>query len=217
MVQEKLAIEGGEPSVKQPLPPWPFFNDETIDAAIEPLRTGKVNYWTGNLGMAFERRFADWNGAKHCIMTTNGTSALHTAVAGLGIGPGDEVIVPSYTFIATSFCVVQAGAIPVFADVRREDHCIDPADMERKMTNRTKAVIPVHLYGNVCEMDEIVRIANEHDVFVVEDSAEAHGALYKGRKVGTLGNAGCFSFCQNAAPKDEFDEFITDSKEKWRR
>ena len=194
---EKLAVEGGEPVIKGPLPPWPWFTDEIIEAAMEPLRTGKVNYWTGSLGMEFEKRFAEWNGAKYCITTTSGTSALHTAVAGLNIGPGDEVIVPSYTFIATSFCVVQAGAIPVFADVRRHDHCIDPADIERKITKRTRAIIPVHLYGNVAEMDEIMEIAEKHGLFVVEDAAEAHGAIYKGRKVGTIGHAGCFSFCQN--------------------
>jgi len=195
--EEKLAIEGGEPAIKEPLPPWPWFTEEIIQAAMEPLRTGKVNYWTGKLGMEFERKFAEWNGAKYCITTTSGTSALHTAVASLGIGPGDEVIVPSYSFIATAFCVLQAGAIPVFADVRREDHCIDPEDVKRKITKRTRAIIPVHLYGNVCEMDEIMEIAEKYDLFVIEDCAEAHGALYKGKKVGTIGHAGCFSFCQN--------------------
>ena len=197
MSGEKPAIEGGEPIIKEPLPSWPWFTDEIIEAAMEPLRTGKVNYWTGSIGMEFERRFAEWNGAKYCVTTTSGTSALHTAVASLGIGPGDEVIVPSYTFIATSFCVVQAGAIPVFADVRREDHCIDPADIERKVTKRTRAVIPVHLYGNVCEMDEIMEVAEKYNLYVIEDCAEAHGALYKGKKVGTIGHVGCFSFCQN--------------------
>jgi len=194
---ETLAIEGGEPIVKETLPPWPWFTEEIIQAATEPLRTGKVNYWTGELGMEFEKKFAEWNGAKMCTTTTNGTSALHTAVAALDIGPGDEVIVPSYTFIATSFCVVQAGAIPVFADVRRHDHCIDPEDIEKKITKRTKAVIPVHLYGNLAEMDEILEVAEKHDLFVIEDVAEAHGALHKGRKAGTIGHLGCFSFCQN--------------------
>jgi len=195
--EDQLAIEGGEPAVATPLPPWPWFDEDTIKAAMEPLRSGKVNYWTGSLGMEFERRFAQWNGSKHCITTTSGTRALHTAVASLGIGPGDEVIVPSYTFIATSFCVLQAGAIPVFADVRKEDHCIESDDVERKVTKRTRAIIPVHLYGNVCEMDGILEVAAQNDLKIVEDCAEAHGALYKGRKVGTLGNAGCFSFCQN--------------------
>jgi len=197
MAGDRLAIEGGEPTISEPLPPWPWFTEEIIQAAMEPLRSGRVNYWTGELGMKFEESFARWNGSKYCITTTSGTSALHTAVASLGIGPGDEVIVPSYTFIATSFCVVQAGAIPVFADVRRNDHCIDPEDIERKITDRTAAIIPVHLYGNVCEMDEILEVAEKHDLKVIEDCAEAHGATYKGKKVGTLGDVGCFSFCQN--------------------
>lgn len=194
---EKLAVDGGEPTIREPLPTWPWFTEDIIHAAMEPLRTGKVNYWTGKLGMEFENAFAKWNGSKYCITTTNGTSALHTAVAALGIGPGDEVIVPSYTFIATSFCVGQAGGIPIFADVRRHDHCIDPEDIERKVTKRTRAIIPVHLYGNVAEMDEIMKIANRHDLKIIEDCAEAHGAIYKGQKVGTMGYVGCFSFCQN--------------------
>ncbi len=197
MNKGKLALEGGEPVIKESLPTWPQFDEETIEFAMESLRTGKVNYWTGELGREFERKWAEWNGVKHAITTTNGTSALHTAVASLGIGPGDEVIVPSYTFIATSFCVVQAGAIPVFADVRKEDHCIDPEDIERKITSRTRGIIPVHLYGNVCEMDEIMRVAKKYDLYVIEDCAQAHGALYKGKKVGTFGDAGCFSFCQS--------------------
>jgi dTDP-4-amino-4,6-dideoxygalactose transaminase len=198
MSENRLALEGGIPTISEGLlPSWPSFDEDTINAAVEPLRSGKVNYWTGELGMEFERRFAAWNGSKFCISTTSGTSALHTAIASLGVGPGDQVIVPSYTFIATSFCVVQAGAIPVFADVRRESHCIDPDDVEAKTTERTKAVIPVHLYGNICEMDGIMEVARKHGIYVVEDCAEAHGALFKGRKVGTIGHAGCFSFCQN--------------------
>jgi dTDP-4-amino-4,6-dideoxygalactose transaminase len=194
---DKLAIDGGEPTIQDGLPHWPWFDEATIRAAAEPLRNGKVNYWTGELGHEFERKFAEWCGAGHCISTTNGTSALHTALAGLEIGPGDEVIVPSYTFIATSFCVIQSGAIPIFADVRKEDHCIDPEDVASKIGERTKAVIPVHLYGNVCEMGELMEVAEAHDLRVIEDCAQAHGAEYHGRRVGTIGDAGCFSFCQN--------------------
>jgi dTDP-4-amino-4,6-dideoxygalactose transaminase len=193
----ELAIDGGKPTIEGKLPPWPWFGEDTVEAAVTPLRSGEVNYWTGELGKKFETEFAEWNGVANCITTTNGTSALHTAISSLGVGPGDEVIVPSYTFIATSFCVVQAGAIPVFADVNREDHCLDPDDAEGRITRRTKAIIPVHLYGNVCEMDRICEIAEGNDLFVVEDAAEAHGAEYKGRNAGTIGDAGCFSFCQN--------------------
>ncbi len=193
----RLAIEGGTPTIEEDLPLWPWFGEETIRAAMQPLRSGEINYWTGDTGKQFEREFAEWNGVSQAVTTTNGTSALHTAVSSLGIGPGDEVIVPSYTFIATSFCVVQAGAIPVFADVRREDHCMDPDDLERKISPRTRAMIPVHLYGNLCDMDRINEIASENDLLVIEDAAEAHGAEYRGQKAGSMGDAGCFSFCQN--------------------
>jgi len=196
-MSERLAIEGGKPTIQEKLPTWPWFSEETIKAAMEPLKTGKVNYWTGSLGMEFEKKFAKWCGTKYGISTSNGTSALHTALGALNIGPGDEVITVPYTFIASSFSIVQAGAIPVFADVRREDHCIDPADIERKITRRTRVIIPVHLYGNVCEMDEIMAIAKKYNLLVIEDAAEAHGALYKGKKVGSIGDVGAFSFCQN--------------------
>lgn len=194
---KKLAVNGGEPIITEELPSWPWFDEDTIQAVIEPLRKGEINYWTGSLGRKFEEEFAKWNGSKYCVSTSSGTSALHTAIAALGIGPGDEVITTPYTFIASSFSVVQAGAIPVFVDVHKEDHCIDPHEVEKKVTERTKAIIPVHLYGNVCDMDEIMEVAKRYDLFVIEDAAEAHGAVYKGKKVGTIGHLGCFSFCQN--------------------
>lgn len=198
MEKEKLAIDGGKPVGEGVVfPGWPNFTEEIINAAMEPLKTGKVNYWTGKKGQEFEKRFAEWNGSKYAISTTNGTSALHVALAGLEIGPGDEVIVPSYTFIASSFCVLQAGAIPVFADVDKKTHCISAKDIEAKITDRTRAIIPVHLYGNVCDMDEIMAIAKRHKLYVIEDCAEAHGATYKGKKVGTMGNVNAFSFCQS--------------------
>lgn len=198
MVKEKLAIDGGRAvgeGVK--FPHWPSFSEETIKAVVEPLKSGQVNYWTGKKGQEFERRFAEWNGSKYAISTTNGTSALHVALAGLEIGPGDEVIVPSYTFIASSFCILQAGAIPVFADADLKTHCLSPKDIEAKITKRTRAIIPVHLYGNVCDMDEIMSIAKKHNLYIIEDCAQAHGATYKGKKVGTIGHAGAFSFCQS--------------------
>ncbi len=192
-----LAINGGTAAVKDPLPPWPCFDEATLNAALEPLRTGKVNYWTGTKGMEFERRFAEWNGSRFAISTTNGTSALHTALAGLGIGPGDEVIVPSYTFIATSFSVWQAGAVPRFADVNKEDHCLSVDSAAALITERTKAIMPVHLYGNVVDMDPILDLARKHNLYVIEDNAEAYGGEYKGRKTGSIGHAGACSFCQN--------------------
>lgn len=195
----KLAIHGGPKAITKPLPGWPQFSAAGKKAALEPPETGQVNYWTGKKGLEFEEKWARYNGARFAVSTSNGTSALHTALAAAGIGPGDEVIVPSYTFIASSFAIVQAGAIPVFADVNRADHCISAKDLEAKITRRTRGIVVVHLYGNVCEMDPIMRVARRHGLFVLEDCAQAHGGEYKGKKVGTIGHAGAFSFCQSKA------------------
>lgn len=196
-MRENLAINGGPKAVKQKLPGWPQFSEKAIRDVEEVLRSGKVNYWTGKCGIEFERRFAEWQGSKHAISVATGTAALHVALAALGIGPGDEVIVPSYTFIASSFSVVQAGAIPRFADVNLEDHCISTESAERLITERTRAIMPVHLYGNVCDMDKVWALAKKYSLFVVEDNAEAYGGEFRGKKTGSLGHvAGC-SFCQN--------------------
>ena len=196
-VSGKLAIDGGPRAVPHRLPHWPQFDPKGIDAVVELLRAGKVNYWTGPQGMAFEEEFARWQGSRFAISTSSGTAALHVCLAALGIGPGDEVIVPSYTFIATSFAVVQAGAIPRFADVNLEDHCMSVASAEQLITPRTKALLPVHLYGNVCDMDPLLDLARRHNLVVIEDNAEAIGGEYKGRKTGTLGRMAACSFCQN--------------------
>jgi len=192
-----LAVNVGPKAVTNKLKGWPNFDESAIRAVEDVLRSGKVNYWTGKCGMEFEKRFAEWQGSKYAVSVATGTAALHVALTSLGIGPGDEVIVPSYTFIATSFSVVQAGAIPRFADVNLDDHCLSVESAEKLVNERTKAVMPVHLYGNVCDMDQIRAFANKHDLFVIEDNAEAFGGSYKGKKTGTLGEiAGC-SFCQN--------------------
>ena len=196
-MNETLALNGGPKSVPGPLPHWPCLNEAAIEDVVATLRSGKVNYWTGERGMEFERRFAAWQGSLFAVSTSNGTSALHTALAGLGIGPGDEVIVPSYTFIATSFAVVQAGAVPRFADVNRDDHCISVESAAKLVNRRTKAIIVVHLYGNVADMDPIRDFARAHNLLVVEDNAQAFGGEYKGRKTGTLGDIAACSFCQN--------------------
>lgn len=196
-VSEKLAIDGGPKAVTNKLVGWPKFDEKAIEAVTEVLRSGKVNYWTGPHGMEFEKRFAAWQGSKYAISVATGTAALHVALAALGIGPGDEVIVPSYTFIATSFSVVQAGAIPRFADVNLDDHCISIESAEKLVNRRTKAIIPVHLYGNVCDMDKIHAFAKKHNLFVIEDNAEAFGGVYKGKKTGTLSDMAACSFCQN--------------------
>ncbi|MBR2886367.1 MAG: aminotransferase class V-fold PLP-dependent enzyme, partial [Clostridia bacterium] len=167
-------------------PGWPQFAPETLEDVLEPIKTGKVSYWTGKKGMEFEEMFAKWMGAKMAISCTNGTAALHIALASLNIGPGDEVIVPSYSFIASSFSVVQAGAIPVFADVT-DDHTIDPACIEALITKRTKAIIVVHLYGVVADMGPVLEIAKKHNLKVVEDCAQCIGGEYKGIKAGLIG------------------------------
>ena len=195
-MSEELAINGGPKTVEGSFPLWPQFAEKTMTDIIEPLKNGKVNYWTGPKGMEFENKFAKWVGAKMAISCTSGTSAVHIAVGGLNIGPGDEVIVPSYTFIASSFAVLQAGAIPVFCDCT-EDHTIDPAKIEGLITDRTKAVIVVHLYGIICDMDAIMDIARKYNLKVIEDSAQCLGGEYKGKKVGTVGDIGTFSFCQS--------------------
>jgi dTDP-4-amino-4,6-dideoxygalactose transaminase len=194
---EKLAIKGGPRTVNSKLVGWPNFDENAIRAVEDVLRSGKVNYWTGPKGMQFEKEFAEWQGSKYAISVATGTAALHVALTALGIGPGDEVIVPSYTFIASSFSVVQAGAIPRFADVNIEDHCISVESAEKLVNERTKAIMPVHLYGNVCDMDRIHDFAKKYNLLVIEDNAEAYGGSFKGKKTGTLGDiAGC-SFCQN--------------------
>ena len=193
----KLAVDGGPKTVTNKLVGWPQFDEKAIKSVEDVLRSGKVNYWTGPRGMEFEEKFAAWQGSKYAVSVATGTAALHTALAALGIGPGDEVIVPSYTFIATSFSVVQAGAIPRFADVNIDDHCISIASAENLITPRTKAIIPVHLYGNVCDMDPLMEFAKKHNLKVIEDNAEAFGGYYKGRKTGTIGHMAACSFCQN--------------------
>ena len=194
---EGLAIDGGPKSVTNKLAGWPQFDEKAINAVQEVLSSGKVNYWTGPKGMEFERKFAEWQGSKYAISASSGTAALHIALSALGIGPGDEVIVPSYTFIASSFSIVQAGAVPRFADVNIDDHCISVESAEKLVNERTKAIMAVHLYGNVCDMDGILDFASKYNLFVIEDNAEAFGGVYKGKKTGTLGDVAACSFCQN--------------------
>lgn len=196
-MSEKLAIQGGPKTVTSKMVGWPNFSEEAIKAVENVLRSGKVNYWTGSRGREFEEKFAEWQGSKYAISVATGTAALHVGLTAMGIGPGDEVIVPSYTFIASSFSVVQAGAIPRFADVNIDDHCISIESAEKLVNERTKAIMPVHLYGNVCDMDKINAFAKKHNLFVIEDNAEAYGGSFKGVKTGVLGDIAACSFCQN--------------------
>jgi dTDP-4-amino-4,6-dideoxygalactose transaminase len=193
----KLAMDGGPKAVTNKLAGWPQFDEKAICAVQDVLRSGKVNYWTGPKGMEFERKFAEWQGSKFAVSASSGTAALHIALSALGIGPGDEVIVPSYTFIASSFSIVQAGAVPRFADVNIDDHCISVESAEKLVNERTRAIMAVHLYGNVCDMDDILDFGRKYNLYVVEDNAEAFGGEYKGKKTGTLGDIAACSFCQN--------------------
>ncbi|MDD3954250.1 MAG: aminotransferase class V-fold PLP-dependent enzyme, partial [Lentisphaeria bacterium] len=192
----KLAIDGGEKIFKGAFPGWPSFDPAVYDKVVDILKSGKVNYWTGNVGKEFEKKWSEFLGVRNSMSVANGTAALHVALASLNIGPGDEVICPSYSFIASSFCIMQAGALPVFADVR-EDHVIDPTDIENKITERTKGIVVVHLYGVVADMDPILAIAKKYNLKVVEDCAQCFGGVYKGKICGTIGHVGCFSFCQS--------------------
>ncbi len=192
----QLAINGGEKVFNGSFPAWPAFDPACYDKVIDILKTGKVNYWTGKVGMAFEKAWAEWLGVRNAISVTNGTAALHVALSSLGIGPGDEVICTSYSFIASSFCALQAGALPVFVDVAT-DHLMNPDKIEAAITERTKAIVVVHLYGMVADMDPILAVAKKHGLKVIEDCAQCFGGIYKGRKAGTIGDVGCFSFCQS--------------------
>ncbi len=190
-----LAINGGPKTWNKKLPVWPQFNPDVDDIILKILHSGKVNYWTGNYGTLFEEKWSEWLGCKYSISVSSGTSALHTALLSLDIGSGDEVICTPYSFIASSYCVLQCGALPVFCDVGT-DHLIDPQKIEENINERTKAILVVHLYGMVVDMDPILEIAKKYNLYVVEDCAQCFGGLYKGKKVGTIGTIGCFSFCQ---------------------
>ncbi|QEZ44081.1 DegT/DnrJ/EryC1/StrS family aminotransferase [Cupriavidus oxalaticus] len=177
--------------------PWPSFTDEEADAVRQLLLSNRVNYWTGSQCREFEREFATWCGVPHAVTLANGTLALDVALKALGIGAGDEVVVTPRTFLASISCVVNAGATPVFADVDPESGNLSAATIACVLTPRTRAVICVHLGGLPCEMDPIMALARRHGLKVIEDCAQAHGARYRGRPVGSIGDVGCWSFCQD--------------------
>ncbi|WP_447930981.1 DegT/DnrJ/EryC1/StrS family aminotransferase [Sphingopyxis fribergensis] len=185
--------------MQNPLPAssWPSFSDEEVAAAAAVIASNKVNYWTGQEGRAFEREFAEWAGTTHAIALANGTLALDVALKAMNIGPGDEVIVTPRTFIASASTVVNAGATPVFADVDADSGNISAATIAAVLTEKTKAIIPVHLAGWPCDMDAIMALAAERDLWVVEDCAQAHGAKVGDRSVGSIGHVGAWSFCQD--------------------
>ncbi len=180
-----------------PFSPWPSFTEEEANAARDVILSNKVNYWTGQETRSFEKEFAAWSGTEYAVALANGTVALDLALKALGIGAGDEVIVTSRTFLASVSSIVNAGAVPVFADVDLDSQNFTAETIRPVLTPRTKALICVHLAGWPCDMDPIMALANEHGLKVIEDCAQAHGAYYKGRPVGSIGHIGAWSFCQD--------------------
>lgn len=178
-------------------PAWPSFTQEEAEAIFHTLLSNKVNYWTGNECREFEKEFATWCGTQYAVALANGTVALDVALKSLNIGQGDEVIVTSRTFLASVSCIITAGATPVFADINRNNQNICAETIRPVITPKTRAIICVHLAGWPCEMDEIMQLATEHNLYVIEDCAQAHGATYKGKTVGSIGHIGAWSFCQD--------------------
>jgi len=179
------------------LAPWPSFTPEEAEAIKSVLLSNKVNYWTGTEGREFEREFSEWSGSAHTVALANGTLALDVALKALGVGEGDEVVVTPRSFIASASTVVNAGAAPVFADVDYDSGNISAETIAEVLTDRTSAVIPVHLAGWPCEIGAIIASCTSHGIRVVEDCAQAHGATIDGRSVGTIGDIGAWSFCQD--------------------
>ena len=218
-VGNELAVEGGSALRNRPVAPWPHFGHEEIEAAAAVLRSGKVNYWTGEEGRLFEHEFAAFTGTRYAVALATGTVALELALYALGIGPGDEVIVPSRTFIASASCAVMRGAVPVCVDVDRDSQTITPETIRPAVSRRTKAIIAVHLAGWPCDMDSILSLARSLGIKVIEDCAQALGATYKDRPVGSLGDVGAFSFCQDKilTTGGEGGMITTNDKEVWNR
>jgi dTDP-4-amino-4,6-dideoxygalactose transaminase len=195
--KDDLAINGGQCVRTRKFAPWPSLSEDEVEAASAVLRSGKLNYWTGDEIRRFEDEFASFAGCRHAIAVANGTVALELALYSLGIGPDAEVVVPSRTFVASASCVVMRGAKPVFADVDPISQTLTAKSIRKVLTTRTKAIIAVHLAGWPCDMDPMIELAREHGLSIIEDCAQAHGATYKGRPVGSLGDVAAFSFCQD--------------------
>ena len=190
-----LAIKGGSPVRTEPFTDWPAHDGRERELLLEVLESGVWSFG-GPREHEFAERFAQFCSASRVLCVANGSVTLEIALRALGVGPGDEVIVPALTWTATAWAAVQVGAVPVFADIREADWCIDPADVRAKISARTRAVIPVHLYNQIAEMDDILAIAREHSLWVIEDCAHAHGSRWGDRGIGTLGDVGSFSFQQ---------------------
>ncbi|MDK2597616.1 DegT/DnrJ/EryC1/StrS family aminotransferase [Pseudoalteromonas obscura] len=200
-----------------PFSPWPSFTQQEADAVTRVVLSNKVNYWTGTEGREFENEFATWADSEYAVALGNGTLALDIALKALDVGAGDEVITTPRTFLASASSIVTAGASPVFADVDLNSQAITADSIKAVLTAKTKAVIVVHLAGMTAEMDEIMALSKEHGFYVIEDCAQAHGAKYKGRSVGSIGHIGAWSFCQDKimTTGGEGGMVTTNSKELW--
>jgi len=209
----KLALHGGTPVRREPFPSWPRIAAEDEDNVMDVLRSGEWFRGTsGRWAKEFEEKYAALTGTKHCLATANGTSALFTSLSALGVGPGDEVIVPPYTFVATINVVLLVHAIPVFVDSDIETSQIDASKIEAAITERTRAIIPVHLGGSVADMDAIMAVASKRKIPVIEDACQSHLAEWKGKKAGSIGATGCFSFqVSKNLPSGEGGAIITDN------
>jgi dTDP-4-amino-4,6-dideoxygalactose transaminase len=202
-----------------PFSPWPSFTQQEADAVSQVLLSNKVNYWTGQECRQFEQEFTEWTGSKYAIALGNGTLALDVALQALDIGVGDEVVVTPRTFIASISSVVNAGATPIFADIDEATGNITAETIKAVLTDKTKGIVCVHLAGWPCDMDSIMALADKHDLYVIEDCAQAHGARYKGRSVGSIGHIGAWSFCQDKimTTGGEGGMVTTDSEQLWRK
>ncbi|WP_165089025.1 DegT/DnrJ/EryC1/StrS family aminotransferase [Neisseria yangbaofengii] len=201
------------------LSPWPSFTQEEADAVSRVLLSNKVNYWTGTECREFEKEFAQYIGTEYAVALSNGTLALDVALKAMGIGAGDDVIVTSRTFLASASSIVTAGANPVFADVDLNSQNISAETIKAALTPNTKAIIVVHLAGMPAEMDDIMALAEEHKLWVIEDCAQAHGAKYKGKSAGSIGHIGAWSFCQDKimTTGGEGGMVTTNDKDLWNK
>jgi len=193
-MQNDLANNGGPKTINKEFP-WPVYDESDINAVVEVVRSGKWgNPDCADLVKSFEDEFASFCGTKYALACVNGSVALRLALIACNVKPGDEVIIPPYTFIATSTIVLEANCVPVFVDIDPDTYNLDPSKIESAITKRTKAIIPVHFAGQACDMDGIMAIAEKYNLKVIEDACHGHGAEYKGKKLGSIGDAGCFSF-----------------------
>jgi dTDP-4-amino-4,6-dideoxygalactose transaminase len=199
--------------------PWPQFPPDEVNAVSSVLASGKVNYWTGEIAREFEHDYASYTNRKHAIALANGTVALELALMAFGIGEGAEVIVPSRTYVASASCAVMRGATPVIADICRDSQALTAETIKAALTPRTKAIVVVHLAGWPADMDSIMLLAKERNLVVIEDCAQAHGAVYKGRPVGAFGHAAAFSFCQDKiiTTGGEGGMLVLDDEDAWKR